>query len=331
MIQEIEMNFEQARQRMQGIVLPTPLMYHARLSEKYESRIYCKREDLQMVRSYKIRGAYNMISSLSATQLANGVVCASAGNHAQGVAYCCQRLGISCTVFMPLATPKQKIQRTQRFGGHHVQIRLVGNTYDDCAKIATEYVCEHGGILIPPFDHPAIIEGQGTIGVEILQQMHRPDFVFMPVGGGGLAAGIGAAMRQRGSYARLIGAEPMGAPSMTRAWECGAPVLLDDIDPFVDGASVSRVGDVTYGMCRRYLDEMCLADESRVCATILELYSEDAMVVEPAGALSISVLDAYASAIKGKNVVCVVSGGNNDIGRIEEIKKRALGCEFNVW
>lgn len=299
-------------------------MYNANLSRKYQCNVYLKREDLQVVRSYKLRGAYNMISSLDPSQLAKGVVCASAGNHAQGFAFSCKKLNIQGVVFMPVITPKQKINQTKMFGENNITIQLAGDTFDDCAKAAREYTEANGMVFIPPFDDLRIIEGQGTVAVEILEDMDDIDYVFVPIGGGGLASGVGSYFKTFSPKTKIIGTEPEGAPSMKMALEKGEPVTLDSIDRFVDGAAVKRVGDLTFRICREVLDDMLLIPEGKICSTILKLYNEDAIVVEPAGALSITALDDYADKIRGKNVVCVVSGSNNDIDRMQEIKERSL-------
>jgi len=282
---------------------------------------------LQIVRSYKLRGAYNMISSLDETQRANGVVCASAGNHAQGFAYSCKVLNIKGVVFMPIITPNQKVTQTKMFGEGHIEIKLVGDTFDDCATAAKAFTEANGMTFIPPFDDVKIIEGQATVGVEILEELAHIDYLFAPVGGGGLIAGVGAYFHDKSPSTKIIGVEPEGAPSMTAALQAGHPIKLDNIDPFVDGAAVKRVGDQPFAICKEVIDEMTLVNEGKVCSTILKLYNEDAIVVEPAGALSIAALDDYADAIKGKKVVCIVSGSNNDIDRMQEIKERSLQFE----
>ncbi|ACU05623.1 threonine ammonia-lyase IlvA [Pedobacter heparinus] len=315
---------EAASKRLNNIVKRTPLIYNAKLSEKYEAEIYLKREDLQVVRSYKLRGAYNMISQLSTAQLNRGIVCASAGNHAQGVAFSCDKLGTKGVIFMPEITPRQKVKQTEMFGNGQVELVLVGDTFDDCLREALAYTAAHNMTFIPPFDNYSIIEGQGTVGVEILQDLPGADVVIMPVGGGGLAAGAGTYLKSKNPHIVLLGAEPEGAPSMSEALTQGAPVTLAAIERFVDGAAVKRVGELTYELCARVLDDMQLVAEGKVCTTILKLYNEDAIVVEPAGALSVAALDAYADKIKGKKVVCVISGGNNDIERMQEIKEKSL-------
>lgn len=313
-----------ASRRLKNIVKHTPLEYNAGLSEKYECEIYLKREDLQVVRSYKLRGAYNMISQLTADELSRGIVCASAGNHAQGVAYSCDKLGTLGVIFMPEITPKQKVRQTEMFGAGKVKIVLVGDTFDDCLAEALAYTKANNMTFVPPFDDYRIIEGQGTVGVEILEDLPDTEVVIMPVGGGGLAAGTGSYLKQAKPSIQLIGVEPEGAPSMVKALQKGEPVTLATIDRFVDGAAVKRVGSLTYQLCQEFLDEMLLVAEGKVCTTILKLYNEDAIVVEPAGALAVSVLDFVKDRIKGKKVVCVISGGNNDIDRMQEIKEKSL-------
>lgn len=323
------LDIEGAVQRLKSVVTHTPLQLNANLSRKYQCRVYLKREDLQIVRSYKIRGAYNMMRQLSPVQLAKGVVCASAGNHAQGFAYSCKLLGVKGVVFMPIPSPQQKIAQTKMFGEDFIEVKLVGDTFDDTAVAAKAYTNEHGMTFIPPFDHPDIISGQATVGVEILEDLSQfteapLDYIFLPIGGGGLSAGVGAYFKSKSPSTKLIGIEPEGAPSMQAAMQAGHPVELENIDKFVDGASVKRVGEHTYAICKNVLDEVHLVPEGKICTTILDMYNEEAIVVEPAGAMSVAVLGDYAEQIKGKNVLCIVSGGNNDIARMQEIKERSL-------
>lgn len=321
------LDFTAAHLRLKKVVNRTPLTYNHLLSKRYGCNVYLKREDLQVVRSYKLRGAYNMMSSLPAEQLKKGVVCASAGNHAQGFAYSCKKLNVKGVVFMPVITPRQKINQTRMFGEENIEIQLVGDTFDDCSIAAKKYTEENQMTFIPPFDDHRIIEGQGTVAVEILEDQPDVDFLFVPVGGGGLCAGVGSYFKTYSPKTKLVGLEPEGAPSMFEALKAGHPVVLDSIDRFVDGAAVKKVGDLTFSICKDLLDDMHLVAEGKVCSTILKLYNEDAIVAEPAGALSIAALDHYAAAIKGKNVVCIVSGSNNDIDRMPEIKERSLQYE----
>jgi len=321
------LDYEAAARRLHKIINRTPLTYNNNLSRKYNCDVYLKREDLQVVRSYKLRGAYNMISTLDPIDLQQGVVTASAGNHAQGFAYSCRKLNIRGVIFMPIITPNQKVNQTKMFGAENIEIKLIGDTFDDCAVAAKQYTEDNGMTFIPPFDDHRIIEGQATVGLEILQDKSDIDFVFIPVGGGGLSAGVGSYFKTYSPRTKLIGLEPEGAPSMLAAFKAGHPVTLENIERFVDGASVKRVGDLTYAICKDVLDRMHLVPEGRICSTILQLYNEDAIVVEPAGAMSISALEDFADEIKGKQVVCIVSGSNNDIDRMQEIKERSLQYE----
>ncbi|MGI4727040.1 MAG: threonine ammonia-lyase IlvA [Janthinobacterium lividum] len=319
-----QLDFLAASQRLKSVVNRTLLQYNARLSKQYKAEIYLKREDQQVVRSYKLRGAYNMISQLSTEKLQRGVVCASAGNHAQGVAFSCNKLDTKGIIFMPEITPKQKVNQTRMFGNGMVEIVLVGDTFDDCLAEALEYTQLHQLTFVPPFDNLQIVEGQGTVGVEILEDLPDVDTIIMPVGGGGLSAGVGQYMRQQKPNVLLIGTEPEGAPSMYQAFANLEPVTLPSINRFVDGAAVKRVGAITYQLCAEVLDKMLLIPEGKVCTTILNLYNQDAIVAEPAGALSVAALDFCKDEIAGKKVVCVISGGNNDIDRLQEIKERSL-------
>lgn len=326
--QHTQLDFTGAALRIKKVVHKTPLQLNLNLSKKYNCNVYLKREDLQVVRSYKLRGAYNMMSSLPAETLQRGVVCASAGNHAQGFAFSCKKLNAKGVVFMPVITPNQKINQTKMFGEDFIDVRLVGDTFDDCAAAAKKYTEENGLTFIPPFDDLRIIEGQGTVGVEILEELSDIDYIFVPVGGGGLSAGIGAYFKTYSPKTKMIGVEPEGAPSMKEALAAGHPVTVENIDRFVDGAAVKRVGDIPFSICKDVLDEMQLVAEGKICSTILKLYNEDAIVVEPAGALSITALDNFAAEeLAGKTVVCVVSGSNNDIDRMQEIKERSLQYE----
>ncbi|MEH0156576.1 threonine ammonia-lyase IlvA [Limibacter armeniacum] len=313
-----------AQMRLRDVVTKTPLLHNFNLSQQYDSEIFLKREDLQVVRSYKIRGAYNKISSLG-EERSKGVVCASAGNHAQGVAYACQRMGIKGVIFMPSPTPSQKVKQVRMFGKDQVEVVLKGDTFDDAYYAAMEYCKANDSVFIHPFDDPKVIEGQGTVGMEILEETSQPiDYLFVPIGGGGLSAGVGSYFKQISPATKIIGVEPAGAAGMKASLEKGEVVTLPKIDKFVDGAAVQRVGEKTFEICRQVLDDVISVPEGKVCSTILKLYNEEAIVVEPAGALTISALDYYKDQIKGKRVVCVVSGSNNDIVRMEEIKERSL-------
>ena len=321
------LNINAAAAALKTVAFKTPLQYHRKLSEKFQAEVYIKREDLQVVRSYKLRGAYNLIQSLSDEQRKRGVVCASAGNHAQGVAFACRHLDIRGIIYMPAITPKQKINQVKMFGGSNTEIVLIGDTFDECQAHALEYTEQNNMEFIPPFDHIKVIEGQGTVGKEIIDELSGIDYIFIPIGGGGLCAGVGQYFKVLSPSTKIIGVEPLGAPSMKEALKAGKPVVLDKIQRFVDGAAVKRVGDLTFPICKDVLDDMRLVPEGKICTTILKLYNEDAIVVEPAGALSIAALDDFEKEIKGKNIVCIISGSNNDIDRMQEIKERSLQYE----
>ncbi len=318
-------NIKKAAINIQQVADVTPLSFNLRLSKEYDANISLKREDLQRVRSYKIRGAYNKISSLSKIERDNGIVCASAGNHAQGVAYACNYLGIKGTIYMPAVTPKQKVEQTKLFGESWINVVLEGDTFDDSFLAAKKYCKTESKTFIHPFDDPKIIEGQGTVGLEILNQTQKPiDYIFVPVGGGGLASGLIGVVSAVSPNTKIIGVEPQGAPSMKTSIDKNINTELKKIDKVVDGAAVKRVGDHTFTICKEGLHKMVTVAEGKVCQTILDLYNRDAIVVEPAGALTIACLDIFREEIKGKNVVCVISGSNNDISRTAEIKERAL-------
>jgi threonine dehydratase len=318
-------DIEKAGERLKGVVTHTPLQKNANISAEYGANIYLKREDLQVVRSYKIRGAYNLMSSKTQEELNRGVVCASAGNHAQGVAFSCRMLKTKGAIFMPSTTPKQKITQVKMFGKEYVEVILVGDTFDDSYAEAMKYCTAKGLIFIHPFDDPMVIAGQGTVALEILEDIDcEIDYIFVPIGGGGLSAGLLSYIKEKSPKTKVIGVEPEGAPAMKVSLEQKQLITLDTIDKFVDGAAVKRVGELNFKICTELLDDIILVPEGKDCTTILRLYNEEAIVVEPAGALSIAALDEYKDKIKGKNVVCVVSGSNNDIGRMEEIKERSL-------
>lgn len=318
-------DINKASEILKGIASVTPLQRNIQYSNRFESNVFFKREDLQQVRSYKIRGSYNKIKSLSTHEIENGVVCASAGNHAQGVALSCNLLKIEGTIVMPEPTPQQKIDQVKMFGGNYIKIVLKGDTFDDSYHEAM-LECERlNRTFIHPFDDEKIIEGQATVGLEIFEQSQEEiDYIFVPVGGGGLAAGLSTYFNQISPKTKIIGVEPLGAPSMSESIKNGKVTTLKQIEKFVDGAAVRRVGYKTFEICKEFLDNVISVHEGKICQTILDLYNKEAIVVEPAGALSIAALDHYAEEIKGKNVVCVVSGSNNDILRTPEIKERAL-------
>ena len=314
-----------AAEKLNGIAAVTPLEEHPRFSQEYECEMLFKREDLQQVRSYKIRGAYNKISSLSDEETKEGIICASAGNHAQGVALSCRLLKIKGKIFMPAPTPNQKVEQVKMFGQEYVEVVLVGDTFDDSYHMAIKECEQFGKPLVHPFNDTKVIEGQGTVGLEIIQQAKSPiDYIFIPVGGGGLASGLSSIVKALSPNTKIIGVEPAGAPSMSKSINIGEVVQLDEIEKFVDGASVQRVGDLTFSICQKNLDVMTTVHEGKICQTILEMYNKDAIVAEPAGVMSIAALDEFKDEIKGKTVVCLVSGSNNDITRTAEIKERAL-------
>ena len=310
---------------LEEILEPTPFKKNDNLSDTYQANIYLKREDLQMVRSYKIRGAYNKIRSIDPENMKNGIVCASAGNHAQGVAFSCSKLKIMGSIFMPTTTPKQKIEQVRMFGKEYIEIVLTGDTFDAANAAAIAYAKENDKTFIPPFDDPKVMEGQGTIGKEILEQTPaKLDYIFVPIGGGGLASGLGSYIRQMSPDTKIIGVEPGGAPCMKAAIEAGELVELEHIDKFVDGAAVKKAGALTYEVCKEVLDDIVVVPEGAVCTTFILMYNKSAIVVEPAGALASAALRFYADKIKGKNVACIVSGSNNDITRMEEIREKSL-------
>lgn len=266
-----------------------------------------------------------MMRSLSQETLAKGVVCASAGNHAQGVAYSCQTLGIPGKIYMPSTTPRQKVSQVNFFGGSQVEVILIGDTFDDAYAEAIAESKRHGLAFVHPFDDPKIIAGNGTVGQELMESADAvPDFVFVTVGGGGLAAGVASYVKIVSPATKVIGVEPDGAQSLKASFDAGEVTTLDQIDKFIDGAAVKRVGDLTFEICRELLDDVISVPEGKVCTTMLDLYNENAIVAEPAGALPIAALEAYRDQIQGKTVVCVVSGGNNDVDRLQEIKERSL-------
>lgn len=323
-----EMNVEailKAYHLLKDVVYHTPLQKNERLSEKYNCHIYLKREDFQYVRSFKLRGAYYKIKKVEKLAHQKGIVCASAGNHAQGVAYACAHLGIFGKIYMPQTTPKQKVNQVIMFGRDYVEIILTGDTFDDAATSALETSKVEDKIYIHPFDDYDIIAGQGTVAVEIMNDIEEPiDFVFGSIGGGGLMSGVSTYIKNVSPSTKLIGVEPAGAASMKAAFDHNGVTILDKIDKFVDGAAVKSVGQKTFDICKKYLDEIALVPEGKVCTTILDLYDAHAIVAEPAGALPIAALDFYKEDIKGKSVVCIISGGNNDIGRMQEIKEKSL-------
>jgi threonine dehydratase len=323
-IPEIE-DVKKAQNNLSKVIYHTPLQQNLNLSEKYGANIYLKREDTQVVRSYKIRGAYNKLISIDKKTLARGVVCASAGNHAQGVALSCYKLGVKGTIFMPSPTPKQKVQQVTMFGKDNVEIILTGDTFDDANQAAKIFCNEHNSTFVHPFDDEKVIEGQATIGLELFSDADfNIDYLFLPIGGGGLSAGVSSVLRTLSPKTKIIGIEPEGAPAMLEAIKQNKVVTLEQIDKFVDGAAVKRVGELTFPLCKKFVDEIALVNEGKLCSSLINMYNESGFILEPAGALSVAVLDQYAKKIKGKNVICVLSGSNNDITRTEEIRERSM-------
>ena len=298
------------------------------LSYKYESNIFLKREDLTPVRSYKIRGAFNKLSFLKEENNNSPqnikLTCASAGNHAQGVAYSCNLLNLKSDIFMPKITTKQKIDKVIKFGGLNTKIHLEGNNFDECSKIANEFMESNKSIYVHPFNDEKVIEGQGTVGYEILTQLQNVEYIILPIGGGGLSSGVSAFVKTINPKIKIIGVEPLGAASMKEAIKQKRVVTLDKVDNFVDGAAVKRVGELNFDICKETLDDILLIDEGHVCSKILELYNQHSLIIEPAGVLSLCALDILKPEIKQKNVVCVISGGNSDVFRMTEILERSL-------
>ncbi|MBY8861652.1 threonine ammonia-lyase IlvA [Nocardia sp. CA2R105] len=336
-----------AAKRISDIIEPTPLQRIERLSALTGAEVYVKREDLTAVRSYKLRGAYNLIVQLTDAERAAGVVTASAGNHAQGVAFACRAMGIAGRIYVPTTTPKQKRDRIRAHGGEFVELHAIGDTFDAAAAAAAADVARTGATMVPPFDDPRTAAGQGTIAAEILEQLGRaPDLVIIPVGGGGCLAGIGTYLRERSPATAILAVEPAGAASMTAALVAGGPVTLPEVDPFVDGAAVRRIGDLPYAAVSAFGGRvishaslplltatesprgagsfrMMLVDEGAICTAMLELYQNEGIIAEPAGALSVAGL-AEIGVTPGSTVVCLISGGNNDVSRYGEVIERSL-------
>lgn len=318
-------DIDEAAARINGIAKNTPLIKSKFLSDLFQANIYVKREDLQKIRSYKIRGSYNLMKSLDEKEKAKGVICASAGNHAQGVALSANTLGIQATICMPVKTTLQKIQRVKQFGGKWVEVKLIGKTFDEAYKAAEKQSRQTGAIFVSAFDDYRVIIGQGTIAKELYEELgDNIDFVFCPIGGGGLISGIGVYLKNVLPNVKLIGVEPLGAASMHRSFKEGKVTPLEEIDNFVDGAAVGTVGQKTFAIAKQVVDEIIVIPEGKICTTMIDLYQNEGIIAEPAGALSISALDFVKRAIKGKTVVCILSGGNNDILRYPEIMERSL-------
>lgn len=319
-----------ACEAMRGLFPETPLQLNEHLSARYGAEIYLKREDLSPVRSYKIRGAFNFFRKvLARPDGARRFVCASAGNHAQGFAFVCRHFGVPGVVFMPVTTPQQKIDKTRMFGGEFVTIRLFGDFFDQCYQAARDHAEETGALMVPPFDHADIIEGQATVAAEIVAQLgegRRPDLVVLPVGGGGLSAGVTGYLAPLVGPSGFLFAEPLGAPSLKRSLESGAVVTLDQVDNFVDGAAVGRIGDLNFAALRHFsADQVMLLSENAICVTMIEMLNVEGVVLEPAGALALAALaELGRERLEGKTVVAVVSGGNFDFERLPDVKERAM-------
>jgi threonine dehydratase len=314
-----------AATRVARVARRTPLDRSERLTDALGVPVLLKREDIQVCRSYKVRGAYNFVSSLGSDERARGVVCASAGNHAQGLAHACRALGIAGRVFLPATTPRQKRQRIAALGGRWIEPVVVGSSYDEASAAARADSERTGAIQVHPFDDPRTVAGQGTVAVELAEQAPEPlDTVVVPIGGGGLAAGIALWLRHHHPQVRIVGAEPAGAASMTAALAAGAPVALDEVDTFVDGAAVGRVGTLTYPVVRDLVDEVVAVPEGAVCTEMLDLYQSEGIIAEPAGALASAAARGLLGRPPAGPVACIVSGGNNDVSRYAEIVERSL-------
>ena len=329
------MNFPQAvtfvQDNLRALFPPTPIQRNELLSDRYDANVYLKREDLSPVRSYKIRGAFHLISSMLKAGHNGPFVCASAGNHAQGFAYACAHFGVEGIVFMPITTPQQKIDKTKAFGGEFITVNLIGDIFDDAYQSAHEFTENvEGSIMVPPFDHPKIIEGQATVGAEIISQMdHAVDILIMPVGGGGLSAGVSEYFKTMSPKTKIICCEPEGAPSLKDNLENKKHRKIESVDPFVDGAAVAHIGAHNYEKLKANITEPVeLIPENRVCSTLLEFLNHEGMVLEPAGALAIDCLKSLKlQDLKGKTIVCIASGGNFDFERLPEVKERSMRYE----
>ncbi len=321
-------SIEKAAKKLKGVAKDSPLQLNKRLSEKYGAEIYIKREDLQEVRSFKIRGAYNKISNLSEAEKKRGIACASAGNHAQGVAFSCTAEKIKGVIFMPETTPNQKIQKVKKFGDGYVDVELYGTTYDEACEKAQEYAKKENAVFVHAFNDDDVISGQGTIGKEVYEALDGElDFLVCPIGGGGLISGVSTYLKGKSEDITVIGCEPDGAPSMYTSIKEGKVVGMESIDPFADGVAVAKVGEKTFALVKENVDKIFTVPEGKICTTMIELYQNEGIVAEPAGALPIAALDEIATFIKGKRVVCVLSGGNNDVLRYPEVLEKSLVYE----
>jgi len=325
-------SIEKAKRLLSTVLDETPLQYSRRLSTKYDADIYLKREDLTMVRSFKIRGAYYKMSLLTPAQKKKGVVCASAGNHAQGVAYACTQLKVKGVIYMPVTTPNQKVEKVKNFGGKYIEIKLYGNTFDEAKVEAFRYCTTQRATLIHPFDDVDVIAGQGTVGLEIMEQFQlhegksdkKPDMVFCCVGGGGLISGVSSYFEHVSPATKVVGSEPEHADCLYQGLHAGRPVTLEKFDTFVDGAAVRTVGANTLAIAKECVESVVVCPVGLVCTSMIDLYQSEGIITEPAGALAIAALELKKEQIKGKSVVCVVSGGNNDLLRYPEILEKSL-------
>ena len=316
---------QSASSNLNNIILSTPLNLIDTYSNKYSSYVYVKREDLQVTRSFKIRGSFNKISSLSLNEKQKGIVCSSAGNHAQGVSLSCNKLKIKGTVFMPNTTPSIKVKKVREFGGEFITIKLIGDSYDDCYKEAIGYCKKNKKTFIHPFDDEKVIAGQGSLAYEIFKELSDTiDYLFIPIGGGGLISGFISVFKQLSPKTKIIGVEPTGAASMHESLKNNKLIKLKQIDTFVDGAAVKKSGKIAFELCKKYLDGIILVPEGYICQTILDMYNNEGIIAEPAGAMSLASLNFYKNKIKNKKILCLVCGGNNDITRMGIIKERAL-------
>lgn len=332
---DFKANVEMAASELRALFAPTPLQRNEHLSKMYDANIYLKREDLSPVRSYKIRGAFNaMRKALALDPDLSTFVCASAGNHAQGVAFACKHFGVRGVIFMPVTTPEQKINKTTIFGGGQIEVKLVGDYFDDTLRAAQEFCEREGAQFLPPYDADDVIEGQATVGAEILQQLSDikpdmlPDMLVVPVGGGGLSAGLVKLMHDDDNEVAFRFVEPSGGRSLFSALCAGSLVTLDHVDNFVDGAAVARIGDRNFQALKQIdADHVLGVDERRLCTTIVEMLNIEGIVLEPAGALTIDALKDLKGQIKGKTIVCITSGGNFDFERLPDVKERAMRYE----
>ena len=325
-------NIRNASNQLADVVIKSPLEKNLKLNTNFSSNIYLKREDLQQVRSFKIRGALNKILSLSDSESSKGIVCASAGNHAQGFAFACKMLNIDGNVFMPIHTTKQKIQQVEKFGGDKIKIKLVGDNFGQAYTEALSFCKKNAKIFIHPFDDLKVIEGQATVFLEIIDQANFDiDYIFIPIGGGGLISGAINVFKQLSPKTKIIGIEPFGAPAMRTSINNNKNTTLELIDGFVDGAAVKRVGEISFNLCNKYLDDLILIHEGEICQSILDLERYHSIVAEPAGAMSTAALNTYSKKIINKNVICIICGGNNDTDRMPEVERRAIEWNENFY